>query len=596
MNKSRILLAAILIALGAHAASRTGSGMAAFAQQPAAAATAAEDEKQVARRSGTITGRVITADGQPLAETQIIAFGVNVKLGENQHTATDEEGNFKLTGLQPGVYQLMAMMPGYVSPRALSDAPLHRPGDQVTITLVKGGVITGRVTDVTGEALVGVRVTPRRVRDAAGRRVTANDMTAGLTQIGRMTDDRGVYRLYGLAAGDYVIGVNSGINSGFGQFGDSNDILHESPTFHPSSTRDAAAEIAVREGAEVTGIDIRHRAERGHAVSGLLSGEVESDAVVNVVVVLLRNPATGQTEAMTMALGSRNFALYGVADGEYELIALRQNESDDRAMSAPRRVSVKGADVTGVELKLLKLASIAGNILIEKAKPGETCRPPETYSAREISLRANREDQTNSQSLSLLQLDLGGLPFTQPNDKNEFTLKNLEAGSYRIAADLPGENWYIRSLTQPAAQAGKRTDAARQPFVLKQGEKRSGIELTIAEGAASLSGNAVAAREGQTLPRLRVHLIPAEATAAEDLLRYAETTAEQNGAFQFKHLAPGKYWLMARPAAETENKLPVAFDAAERSKLRREAEAQNNEVTLTPCQRTKDATVKVELK
>ncbi|HMZ21920.1 MAG TPA: carboxypeptidase regulatory-like domain-containing protein, partial [Blastocatellia bacterium] len=558
--------------------------MAAFAQQ-----AAAEDDKQAGRRNGVITGRVVTADGQPLAETQIVAFGPNIKLGEPQQVATDEEGNFKLTGLRPGVYQLTAMMPGYVSPRAFSEAPMHRPGDNVTITLVKGGVITGRVMDVTGEALVGVSVTPRRIRDAAGHRVSAGDWMTGLMHSARTTDDRGVYRLYGLAAGDYVVGINGSS----APMDNSVSIPRESPTFHPSATRDTAAEIAVREGAEVTGIDIRHRAERGHAVSGALSGEVESDAIVNVISILLRNPVTGQVEAMTMALGSRNFALYGVADGEYELIALRQNESDDRAMSAPRRVSVKGADVTGVELKLLKLGSIAGKILIEKAKPGESCPPPETYSAQEISLRANREDQTNSQSLPLLQFDLGGLPFTQPNEKNEFTVKNLEAGSYRLAADLPGENWFVRSLTQPATQAGKRADAARQPFALKQGEKRSGIELTVAEGAAALSGKAIAARKGQPL---RVHLIPADAAEAENLLRYAEVVAEGDGAFAFKQLAPGKYWLLARPAAEAENKLPAAFDAAERAKLRREAEAQKTEVTLSPCQRAKDITVNADLK
>ena len=455
------------------------------------------------------------------------------------------------------------------------------------------GVITGRVTDVTGEALVGVRVTPRRVRDAAGRRVTANDMMTGLMQFGRMTDDRGVYRLYGLAAGDYVIGVNSGLNSGFGPLGDSNDIPRESPTFHPSSTRDTAAEVGVREGAEITGIDIRHRAERGHAVSGTLSGEVESDALVNVVAIMLLKPGSGQVEAMTMALGSRSFAIYGVADGDYDLFALRQNESDDRAMSAPRRVSVKSADVTGLELKLFKLGSIAGKILLEKAAPADACQPPETTSVQEISLRAHREDARNNPNLALLQFEMSSLPVSLPNEKNEFTLKNLEAGSYRIAADLPGENRYLRSLTQPAAQAGKRTDAARQPLALKQSEKRTGLELTIAEGAAGLSGKVVAAREGQ---RARIHLIPAEVADAENLLRYAETSAEPDAAFQFKHLAPGKYWLLARPAAEAENQLPVAFDAAERAKLRREAEAQKNEITLSPCQRTKDATVKLDLK
>jgi hypothetical protein len=574
MRMNKMLLAAILFCVALCAV--------AFGQPPSS-----EEEKLAVRRNGAITGRVVTADGQPISEAQIMAMGVGDKFDAVQQTVCDEEGKFKLTGLRTGAYQLMAMMPGYVSQRSPSEIVLHHIGDNVTITLVKGGVITGRVTDVTGEALVAARVMPQRVRDAEGNRVLSSEVMSHTHQLGRLADDRGVYRLYGLAPGAYLVSINSTLlplpNSG--------NIPRETPTYHPSATRDTATEVIVRDGMEVTDIDIRHRGERGHAVSGTLAGEVEGDAVLNFVSIVLRHPVTGQIEAMTMAMGSRNFAFYGAADGEYEVLAVRANESDDRAMSAPRRISVKGADITGLELKLLRLGAIAGKIVIEKAEPAKVCGPKESYRAQEISLRANREDQKGGQNLALSPFDSGiGLSLSIPNEKSEFTLKNLEAGSYRLAADLPGETWYLRSITQPAAGASKKTDAARQPFSLKQGEKRNGIELTIAEGAASLTGKVVAAREGQKLPpRLRVHLIPAESAATDDLLRYAETAMGQEDTFEFKHLAPGKYYLLSRPATEIGNKLPAAFDAVERAKLRREAEASKNEVELKPCGRVKDA-------
>jgi hypothetical protein len=117
--------------------------------------------------------------------------------------------------------------------------------------------------------------------------------------------------------------------------------------------------------------------------------------------------------------------------------------------------------------------------------------------------------------------------------------------------------------------------------------------VVIAEGAASLNGRVVTANEGSILPsRLRVHLIPAEVPAAEDILRYAETTVRGDGSFEFKHIAPGKYLLHTRQAPEKEanddQARPLAWDAAERMKLRREAEDAKNEIELKVCGRVKD--------
>ena len=65
------------------------------------------------------------------------------------------------------------------------------------IPLPRGGVITGRVTDETGEALARVQVytlffPPGSTR---GQRMGS----------GGQTDDLGQFRLYGLAPGDYSV-------------------------------------------------------------------------------------------------------------------------------------------------------------------------------------------------------------------------------------------------------------------------------------------------------------------------------------------------------------------------------------------------------
>jgi hypothetical protein len=124
----------------------------------------------------------------------------------------------------------------------------------------------------------------------------------------------------------------------------------------------------------------------------------------------------------------------------------------------------------------------------------------------------------------------------------------------------------------------------------------TGVTITIADGAASLRGKAVAAQNAnQPLSPLRIHLIPAEPTATDDVLRYGEVLTS-DGLFAFTNFAPGKYWLLAKPVADNEatDRLPppIAWDAAERLKLRKAAEAAKTEIELKPCQRVKDHVLK----
>jgi len=69
----------------------------------------------------------------------------------------------------------------------------------------------------------------------------------------------------------------------------------------------------------------------------------------------------------------------------------------------------------------------------------------------------------------------------------------------------------------------------------------------------------------------------------------------RNGVFEFKNIAPGKYRLLHRAARNEPSdrpSAPVAWDAVERAKLRKEAEAMKVEVELKPCQRISDQVVK----
>ncbi len=137
-------------------------------------------------------------------------------------------------------------------------------------------------------------------------------------------------------------------------------------------------------------------------------------------------------------------------------------------------------------------------------------------------------------------------------------------------------------------------DLARNGVTLKSGERLSNALITLGGGAAGLKGKVVAEGEARLPARMLAHLAPAEPEARDEALRFAETRVESDGLFSFSNLAPGKYWLLARPIPDSEPNdkpaRPAAWDASERAKLRREAEAANVVIELKPCQRVSDYT------
>ena len=81
-----------------------------------------------------------------------------------------------------------------------------------------------------------------------------------------------MYRFYGLLPGGYLI---SAARPRIGFIAPS-PYDNDAPTYFPSSTRDTAAEVIVRDGEEMTA-DIQYRAEPGHAISGKVAGvEIEA--------------------------------------------------------------------------------------------------------------------------------------------------------------------------------------------------------------------------------------------------------------------------------------------------------------------------------
>jgi len=578
-----------------------------------------------ATKTGAIKGRVLSDDGQPMANIAVTAIPVGRNQARRQAAApaqpgqggrvaqavqtvqtaqsiqpiapsqviTDDDGNFEFSNLLPANYAISAAAPGYVSPLPEDDedeednrANLYRLGDVASITLVKGGVITGKILNANNEPLTGVTVNAVRIGNLKGE---PDELSAarGFAR-GWRTDDQGVYRIYGLNPGTYIVQA--------GQLGQGNrgpgamlsPFANDAPTYYPSSSRDAAIPFVVRTGSELSGIDIRYRGEKGRSVGGKVviaqtaRPTTTQPAPTNFSAIEIRLYVAGTDSVIATTFqnerANSGFAMYNLPDGEYEIFARRPGaagESD--SVSERRPVSVRGADVSGIQLSLTPLALLSGKVLLEKPL---ACPSPRQSFLEEVFLTAQRETATNSRRTSVPQSAV-------PMPNGEFTLRNLEAGRWRLQAQLPDENWFIRSIKpvttataaprRPATAATPLTNFGQAGIQLKSGEKLTGVIVTLAEGAAGLKGTLAAKGKQQ------IHLIPAEKENADDVLRYAQTNSTGEGAFQFKHIAPGRYFVLAKPANDDSSKL--AWDAARRAALRKEAEAAGNIVELAACQR-----------
>jgi hypothetical protein len=376
-------------------------------------------------------------------------------------------------------------------------------------------------------------------------------------------------------------------------------IPHDSPTYYPSGKREAATEVTVRSGEEITDVNIRHRKERGYNVTGVVSGGVEPASFMSIPIVILINESNREFETGTVIMGvfdrtlsngSLRFSFHGVPDGVYELRAYLASSS-----SAPLHITVKGADVTGLNLKLFKTSSTSGQVVVEAPNPGEKCGGKS--SVEEIFLQIKKFDATDrTQGSGLIAVD----------EKGTFRLP-LEDGVYRIIPNLPGDNWYVKAIARTSQEAPNKTiDVAREGVAVKPGESLTDIEVKVAEGAARLRGRVAVTDETQAKdedsaqPRWRVSLIPAEEAAAENVLRYAETITRSDASFELKHVAPGKYYLLAQKVSEKgpidgQSHLAV-WDNAERAVLRREAQTLKQEIELRPCQQINDYTLRPSVK
>jgi uncharacterized protein (DUF2141 family) len=548
------------------------------AQAPSAAPKNPEEVS-----TGSISGKVVNENGQPLAGATVFIRGART-FNTGRSTTSDLEGNFRVNGLDPSLYTIVAIVPAYtIDP---TDAPAYyRLGDSARVQLIRGGVITGTVTNALGEPVMGVGVRVTRIRDAKGQ--TKKIVPFGNNQ--QATDDRGIYRIYGLAPGTYLVSAG-GDGGGFNNF-EFNPFDLDIPTYAPSSTRDNAAEVVVRAGEESTA-DIRYRGEPGYTISGSVKTASGNGATISITSVGSGTLVASAFQAPRVS----GFAFNGLADGEYKLVAqefstVQGPTIPQLSMSDVKRITIKGANVTGIELIPKPLASISGRISLERTKAPE-CQGKHAPLFAETLVQTQRHEKDAEDDDPVYARVV--VSSATVDDNGAFVLRNLRPSRYRFDPRFYARYWYLQSIA--IAAKPQKIDAAANWTTVKSGEQLANLTITLAEGAASIRGRLAVADGTAASPGTVVYLVSSEPDKAEDVLRFFVTDIASDGTFALNNLPPGKYLVFTQTNVDaqiaTAAKLRQPEAAAARTKLRRTAESQKTEIELKPCQNLADYQLK----
>ena len=539
-------------------------------------------DRQTQTRAGTssIAGRVLAADtGRPVKRAQVFVTGGGGGRGGRGAT-TDERGAYAVTGLTAGTYTITASKNGFVDAVYGQRRPLqpgipieindNQQAANVDLRLTRGGVVTGRVLDEDGEALARALVTVQRYQYIRGDRQLT---PAG----GDQTDDRGVYRVFGLPPGDYYVsvsvnglgqmlgrglqqlaaGVLAGAAGGRGGRGGvgalfSNGAVDESepsgyaPTYYPGVVSAAeAGKVTVGPGQEVTGIDFQIQLVPLATVSGVVAGADES---VTVTLAPQDSNARGPLGGATFAGRTQqdgSFSIANVPPGRYVAVA-RSGGRQNQPRTAVQAVVVNGQNIGGIALALQPGVTLTGNIVVESSG----APAPTDYSGFRI-------DAPEANPLPIGGGGRGG-PFGTGG-------RAAPNGSFQVSNLLPGRH-YIRVTGQPQTQGQVLGQASTQWNLktvlvsgqdvtdsgvdLKPGENVDNVTIVMSDRSTDVSGT-VRDAKGAPAPALTVIAFSSDPQYWRAQSRFIQASrTDQNGVFHFRALPPGDYFVLVTDEVE----------------------------------------------
>ena len=419
--------------------------------------------------TATISGRV-TLNGKP-------ARGIKVSLApgaypgeKRQTTRADDEGSYEFTGLAAGRYGLVAA--SYIHTSVEYWQSSSKPFKLCTVlngeklvnqdlTLVRGGVITGRITDADGKPLIQEAVQITYV-DEQGKQESYPSYFNEMLR----TDDRGIYRLFGLAPGRYLISA--------GKAGPA--MRSPGPfyrrVYYPGVRNSAqATPIEVKAGGEVSDIDLRlGTGEKTFAVSGRVVDDATGQPVTKAYIDFwLADAPRGELRQWISgdSISERGTFYYeNLPPGRYGIsgAALPAYNHYGDLVS----FEITDQDVEDLTIRMKRGATINGTLALENNAD------PAALQNLRVFVGATSTDPAFATRMS------GG--YAQPDGR--FQLSALPAGKVGLRVGSEGRKFSIVRIERNGAEIS-------EGFDLKAGEQVNGVRVILKEAAGGLRGRIV---------------------------------------------------------------------------------------------------------
>ena len=517
----------------------------------------ARDTSATTTATAVIGGRVVSDAGQPIKRARVVVSGA----GRGGHSAlTDDQGRYVVADLPAGTYSISASKAGFVNGLYGQRHPLQ-PGTpldivdgqqvgNVDVKLLHGGVITGRLTDEDGQPLVRARVTVQRYQYVNGDRQLT---IAGTGQ----SDDRGQYRIFGLAPGDYIVdatavdpsmgagGLGAIIANFAGRGGRGGAIAFGAPpdseptgyaeTYYPGvMDSTTAGKVTVGPAQEVSSVDFQVQLVAFATVRGLVGGADANPASV----MLVPEDANGHTVPGASVLRGRverggGFMVSNVPPGRYLAVARSGGRQDD-PKAGLQTVVVNGQDIDNLGIVLLPGVSMSGNITVESSGTAA----PTDYSTFRINVPEVNPLPVAAGGPMGGRGGRGGAGNGRAEQNGAFEVDNLLPGSHYVSVTGSGP-WVLKSVSIDGR------DVTDQPFELKSGQSVGDVMVVLTDRTTSVDGT-VRDASGNGLGGLTVIAFSTDPQYWRPQSREIQTAnTDATGAYHFRGLPPGEYQVIA---------------------------------------------------
>jgi len=424
-----------------------------------------------------------------------------------------------------------------------------QPVQHVTIEMIPGAVISGRLQDANHRPAAGIAVIPFQVRYQYGRRTL--QQTA--TQV--QTDDLGQFRLYWFAPGEYY--VRTMIPAAQAARGDGPNF--PTPTYFPGTLDVArATPIVVHEGEEYNSANFELQTVKGVRISGTVINTLPAPVVARGTAtrainsyflvprstgiteppIVITNPVTaGGGRGVTPDTTTFPFEFRGVPAGTYDFYPIFNSAGPsfgNRGSAFTGHVVIETGteNVNGVQAIIQPGVDLKVHVSIAGTPPAV----PANRVAQPIALSSIRIQFRPVDNLPS-QLTQGITQAISPDNDGNFTLTNLpEARFFAASIYLPLEA-YVSEMRQ-----GYRSIMDDTTFIIGK-ETPDPLEIVVSRNGETLSGT-VQDSQRKSLQGRRVFLIP-DAPRRRNLLLYKIASSNARGEFSMNGVAPGSYKLFA---------------------------------------------------